>query len=274
MIHVWWRQCHCDLYRLALAGFRGSPPAAVLPSLDAGFVQHCRRQCLDHSLAMVGIFSAMQRLGVELEPVADLDLALCAYQCVRMLRHVYLVDADGFGLAAEAITDQANICLQAVRQCCRGPAATAIASELASWIGHGVAALSPPPRLASPGTLELDGGSPGPGPARRLVMSRIELSDDRDVVTATRSTVGPAPANRGSRLSLPSATTADDGFGQAQRRRGRSAAGADLAPPELNNAYPTRAPSTAHVWMAGRTSGWARTLPSGRRISSAGRGPT
>ncbi|KAM4066515.1 fungal zn(2)-Cys(6) binuclear cluster domain-containing protein [Hirsutella rhossiliensis] len=250
MIHVWWRQCHCDLHRLALAGFRESLPPSRLESLDTSFIRHCQRQCLDHSLAMASIFVAMQRLGVK--PVADLDLALCAYQCARMLKYIYLVNADAFGLTAEAVTDQAKVCLRAIEQCCRGPAAAAIASELASWISHGIAAQSPPAQLASPGTFRLNGGPVGHGPARHPVLRSIELSDDPDVVSATRSTFGPTPANRASRLSLPSAAASDaletaaaaahTGFGDAdhldaQRPRTRSAAADDLPPPELNNAY-------------------------------------
>ncbi|EQK97704.1 Fungal transcriptional regulatory protein [Ophiocordyceps sinensis CO18] len=132
MIHVWWCQCHCDLYRLALADFPESLPPSRLETLDASFIQDCHRQCRDHSLAMATIFSAMQRLDVK--PIADLDLALCAYQCARMLKHLFLVDAYALGLDADAINDQASVCLRAIEQCCRGPAAAAMALELGSWV--------------------------------------------------------------------------------------------------------------------------------------------
>lgn len=134
MIHIWWHQCHCDLYRMTMAGFREALPESNLQSLEPAFLAHCQRQCVEHSLAMAGIFALMQKLGAR--PVADLDLALCAYQCARMLKYAFHGGGDKFGLTSEAVTENARVCLQAIKQCCMGPAAATILSDLQRLISQ------------------------------------------------------------------------------------------------------------------------------------------
>ncbi|KEY68039.1 hypothetical protein S7711_06951 [Stachybotrys chartarum IBT 7711] len=136
MIHVWWRQCHCDLYRLGLVGLREALPRSALANIDPGFLDHCQRQCFDHSMAMAQIFSSMQKLGAK--PVTDLDLAICAYQCARMLAYSYYTNAEKFKLTAESVLEQAKICLQAIKNCCFGGAAAGIMSDLENMISQGL----------------------------------------------------------------------------------------------------------------------------------------
>ena len=136
MIHVWWRQCHCDLYRVALVGLREALPRSVLSNFDSSFIEHCQRQCLDHSLEMASIFSAIQKLSARF--VADLDLGICAYQCARMLTYAYHTNSDRFGLSADSVIAKANTCLQAIRQCCTGPAAAGIKGDLEKLIKQGL----------------------------------------------------------------------------------------------------------------------------------------
>ncbi|PNY19707.1 transcriptional regulatory protein [Tolypocladium capitatum] len=254
MIHVWWRQCHCDLYRIALAGFREALPRPILETLDDSFIQHCQRQCLDHSLEMVSIFSAMQRLGAK--PVADLDLALCAYQCARMLKYAYHVNGHKFGLTAEGVTEQGKVCLRTIEQCCVGPSAAVIVSELEALISRGFGAPPSPSQIASPATLRLNGTFNGHVSSRHPVLRSIEVSDDPAVVSASNITFTPAPCAKMNRISLPPAAvtepwpTGDSLTGLAQAMpdvpepRSKSAAleasprVAGFAPSsELNNAY-------------------------------------
>ncbi|KAH6611510.1 fungal transcriptional regulatory [Trichoderma cornu-damae] len=135
MIHVWWRQCHCDLYRLALADMSGGLPRPMLQAFDPGFLEHCRRQCVDHSLALTHIFSLMQRLGAK--PVADIDLAMCAYECARMLMHLFHFGFfSRFGVAADTVMEQARLCLQTIKDCCVGPAVDCIVADLERLLGQ------------------------------------------------------------------------------------------------------------------------------------------
>ncbi|PHH60231.1 hypothetical protein CDD81_1931 [Ophiocordyceps australis] len=136
MIHVWWHQCHCDLYRLGLSGFRNALNPAMVEGLDGIFWQRCRQQCLDHSLAMARIFAAMKHLNATM--VADLDLALCAHQCARILAHVLHLDEGVVGLEANHVTEQVRFCLWAVQSCCKGLSAEAVATEMDALIDGGL----------------------------------------------------------------------------------------------------------------------------------------
>ncbi|PHH70651.1 hypothetical protein CDD82_7001 [Ophiocordyceps australis] len=136
MIHVWWHQCHCDLYRLGLSGFRNALTPAMVEGLDGTFWQRCRQQCLDHSLAMARIFAAMKHLNATM--VADLDLALCAHQCARILAHALHVDEGTLGLKADHVTEQVRFCLWAVQSCCKGPSAMEVAMEINALIERGL----------------------------------------------------------------------------------------------------------------------------------------
>lgn len=136
MIHIWWRQCHCDLYRLGLVGLREALPTAVLERFDGSFIEHCQRQCVDHAMAMANIFSSMQKLGAK--PVADLDLGICAYQCARMLRYAYHANSGNLNISQENIMEQFKTCLQAVKECCTGIAAAGIRSDIEKLIAYGL----------------------------------------------------------------------------------------------------------------------------------------
>ncbi|KAI6784883.1 putative transcriptional regulatory protein -like protein [Emericellopsis cladophorae] len=169
MIHVWWRQCHCDLYRLGLIGLREALPHSALEKFDSSFIEHCQRQCVDHAMAMASIFQSMQKLGAK--PVADLDLAICAYQCARMLKYAYHANSGNLNLSPESVMEQFNVCLQCVRDCCMGTAAAGIRADLEKLISQGLGPRitpsrpSPPPdpnRNRSSGRFPDDGASNQP----------------------------------------------------------------------------------------------------------------
>ncbi|OAR01787.1 hypothetical protein LLEC1_07532 [Akanthomyces lecanii] len=139
MIHIWWRQCYCDLYRLAMTGFRDALPLETLESLDQSFLDHCQRQCVEHSVAMADIFKCMEKLHAR--PIADLDLAICAFQCARTLHYAYRLDAVKFGLVTESVREQSKACLKVIQQCCRGPAAAGVQADLERLINSGLGAI-------------------------------------------------------------------------------------------------------------------------------------
>ncbi|GAB0138739.1 hypothetical protein EsDP_00006964 [Epichloe bromicola] len=185
MIHVWWHQCHCDLYRMTMAGFREALPEATLQCLDQGFLTHCQRQCVVHSLAMASIFASMQKLGAK--PVADLDLALCAYQCARMLKYALHGSGEKFGLTVEAVTDKAKVCLQAIKQCCMGPAAGAIRSDLERLISQGLGSGVCSPQDPCLDTDRSNHSTETAVPSRHPVLRNIELTEDPSVISTTKS---------------------------------------------------------------------------------------
>ncbi|KAL7823686.1 fungal-specific transcription factor domain-containing protein [Trichoderma gracile] len=167
MIHVWWRQCYCDLYRLALVNISGGLPQSMLDMFDQSFLEHCQRQCVDHSLALTLIFSLIQKLGAK--PVADIDLAMCAYQCARMLMYLFQFGIfDRFGVTAETVMEQAQLCLQTIKDCCVGPAVDCIVADLERLINQ------------EPKAATREGLSAGP--------PNLQMTDGPDVLSAPAAT--------------------------------------------------------------------------------------
>ncbi|KAI1632591.1 hypothetical protein F4809DRAFT_656144 [Biscogniauxia mediterranea] len=149
MIHVWWRQCHCDLYRLVLAGLKEALPQSSINRLEPQFVSHCARQCFEHALAMAEIF----RLALALDgglPVTDLDLPVCAYQCARMLYFAFQMNNGEFHLTADQVFEHATRCLQIAKSMGHIPAGAAIVADLEKLISRGLSTSGSPSRAVSP----------------------------------------------------------------------------------------------------------------------------
>lgn len=129
MTHVWWRQCHLDLYRLFLPGLKEALAPAALQRLDPQFVAHKQQTCYDHAMAMADMFAKFLALGSS-APVTDIDLPGCAHQCVRVLYHGLQTGGGGdphLGFAQEErVRELASVCLRAARQSTPGPASASI----------------------------------------------------------------------------------------------------------------------------------------------------
>lgn len=166
MIHVWWRQCHCDLYRLALGGLREALPRTVLAKLDDGFIEDCQRRCVEHALAMANIFSSMQKLKAK--PVTDLDLAICAYQCARVLTYAYHTNGPKFDLTLDHVMERAKICLRTIKECCVGQTADGVKVDMEKLIAHGIA-----PRGSS--------ATPDPHQNRVSIRTGFPRQDDHEI---------------------------------------------------------------------------------------------
>jgi len=128
MIHVWWRQCHCDLYRIVLTGLKEALPKSSVSRLEPQFVSYCTRQCFEHAIAMCEIFRLILALDGGL-PVTDLDLPVCAYQCARLLYFAYQTNRNELRLNADQVVEHANRCLQVARSMSHIPAGIAIVSQ-------------------------------------------------------------------------------------------------------------------------------------------------
>jgi poly [ADP-ribose] polymerase len=129
MTHVWWQQCHCDLYRLWITGTKEAlPQQLVVTQMAPEFVSHCRRQCYDHARTMADMFAQLLALGNETLPVMDLDLAVCAYQTARLLYHGFKSGAAEMSMTAESVEELARVCLRIVRGSTAGPAAASVVS--------------------------------------------------------------------------------------------------------------------------------------------------
>ncbi|KAF9877255.1 hypothetical protein CkaCkLH20_05521 [Colletotrichum karsti] len=178
MIHIWWRQCHCDLYRPGLIGLRDSLSRSAAERLGPEFITGCQRQCFEHALEMSNMFTSVKQL--DHYPVADLDMPVCAYQCIRMLYYIYHLNADEYGLAPDILRKKASICLEVTKGCCSGTAAVSIQADLQRLMDHGLSVQATPSRLVSE---EPHDERNGTGPKRVSRLSRakqVQLVDDPD----------------------------------------------------------------------------------------------
>lgn len=127
MTHLWWRQCHCDLYRMVLVGRRESLPKKAIAMLSPDFVRTCQSQCWEHAKAMAEMFALVSQFekGV---PVSDLDLPVCVYQCANTLYYTLAATPDMVDVTPASVTDMANVCLRVVKQTASTPAVAAIVS--------------------------------------------------------------------------------------------------------------------------------------------------
>jgi hypothetical protein len=132
MLHVWFRQCHCDLFRVVLTGMKGALPRSAIEKLPPQFVANCERQCYEHAVAMADIFRVLLSLDGGL-PVSDLDLPVCAYECARILFFGFRTNAAGFPLNAEQVQEYTQRCLQVTRHMIHIPAGLAIVSCSSSY---------------------------------------------------------------------------------------------------------------------------------------------
>ncbi|KAK4230293.1 sterol uptake control protein 2 [Podospora fimiseda] len=145
MTHVWWRQCHLDLYRLCLTGLREALSPEALQHLDPGFVDRCRQKCYDHARAMPDMFAQMMTLGNS-AVVTDLDLPGCAFQCSKVLYHGLQTDSASLGFTSERVRELVNVCLKAAKQSTSGLASASIQADIERLITNGLSLPESPPR--------------------------------------------------------------------------------------------------------------------------------
>lgn len=83
IIHVWWNQCYCDLFRCLLPKLRESIPRDVLDQLSPEFVLNCRVQCFQHARETSFLCSLI--LQLDTPPLLDMHIAECAYQAAHIM---------------------------------------------------------------------------------------------------------------------------------------------------------------------------------------------
>ena len=115
LVHVWWQQCRCDLYRLFLEGLREALPRKVLDRFDLAFIIHCRRQSYESASEMSEIFRSLLSLKMSSLKV-DNDLDICAYQCARTLFYAYRSNSRAFDISTPRAIEQTSRCLQVLQR--------------------------------------------------------------------------------------------------------------------------------------------------------------
>lgn len=88
-LHLWYEQLHCDLYRIALPGFRESPPTTYLDHI--AWVDNARQAAYTHACAIV------EQVSLLLDDFPDIslhgtDIAVFAYESTRIqLQYLRLI---------------------------------------------------------------------------------------------------------------------------------------------------------------------------------------
>jgi hypothetical protein len=84
MLHIWWHQCYCQLYRLTLSGMREALPPEECRNLSPEFMAYCQEQCLRHATAAIDIIKSLTALDTDLW-VSDPAFAVCAFHLARIV---------------------------------------------------------------------------------------------------------------------------------------------------------------------------------------------
>ncbi|EEU35061.1 uncharacterized protein NECHADRAFT_44807, partial [Fusarium vanettenii 77-13-4] len=84
MLHAWWHQTHCDLFRFAIPGFREGLPVTEISQLSPEFSTSCREKCLSHALAVSRILETPKLVGGA-DLISDPSLAMCAFHSARII---------------------------------------------------------------------------------------------------------------------------------------------------------------------------------------------
>ncbi|KAB8263411.1 hypothetical protein BDV32DRAFT_136053 [Aspergillus pseudonomiae] len=134
VLHVLWHQCYCDLYRCITSGLIESIPAATLDEFDNAFVLRCREQCTHHAAQIAGILTSLMDLRLEF-PILPLDMAVCAYQCIRLLVHGQRTYGHKISVSRERVKQYQHSCLQIIQTVARtSPSVQTIEHDLKSLI--------------------------------------------------------------------------------------------------------------------------------------------
>lgn len=84
MLHLWWHQCYCHIYRLMVPGLREALPLRDSSKLPIEFTARCQEQCFMHALAAVSVVASVGELGKDCW-ITDPALGMCAFHLARLL---------------------------------------------------------------------------------------------------------------------------------------------------------------------------------------------
>ncbi|KAK1987286.1 hypothetical protein LZ30DRAFT_580353 [Colletotrichum cereale] len=84
MLHTWWHQCQCDMYRFTIPGFREGLPFEELQNLPPDFIAYCRDKCLEHALAVADIMAMVIDMGKDIF-ITDPALVMCTFHSARVI---------------------------------------------------------------------------------------------------------------------------------------------------------------------------------------------
>ncbi|KAK1763897.1 hypothetical protein QBC33DRAFT_458707 [Phialemonium atrogriseum] len=84
MLHAWWHQAHCDLFRFTIPGFREGLPTAEILQMSPDFTTSCQEKCLFHAVSVSRILETPKLVGGS-DLISDPSLAMCAFHSARVI---------------------------------------------------------------------------------------------------------------------------------------------------------------------------------------------
>ncbi|KAF4946935.1 hypothetical protein FSARC_14084 [Fusarium sarcochroum] len=84
MLHAWWHQTHCDLFRFTIPGFREGLPTAEILQMSPELTASCREKCLLHAVSVSKILEIPKAVGGS-ELISDPSIAMCAFHSARII---------------------------------------------------------------------------------------------------------------------------------------------------------------------------------------------
>ncbi|KAJ4135215.1 hypothetical protein NW768_004836 [Fusarium equiseti] len=84
MLHAWYHQTHCDLFRFTIPGFREGLPASEILKMSPEFTASCREKCLFHAISVSKILEIPKAVGSS-ELISDPSMAMCAFHSARII---------------------------------------------------------------------------------------------------------------------------------------------------------------------------------------------
>jgi hypothetical protein len=110
MMHVWWQQCFCDLYRLFFPSFKESLKLQVLQTIPQDYANQSRKSCYEHATQLADMLQLISKVDSS-SPylVTDPALAICAYQCARILSQHHQISRTA-GFSKGVMIEKLQIC--------------------------------------------------------------------------------------------------------------------------------------------------------------------
>ncbi|THW82139.1 hypothetical protein D6D18_08506 [Aureobasidium pullulans] len=111
MLHTFWHQCHCDLYRLPIRGIKESISDQALAETPRDYAMLLSDRCLDSAWDLVRLWTQILDLGLD-NPIKDFSVSGCAYQCAKIVATTTYNGVSSLNAECMRPPDAVKICLK------------------------------------------------------------------------------------------------------------------------------------------------------------------
>lgn len=115
IMHLWFQQCYCDLYRCFFPNLRESFHEEKFYQLDPQLILDCQSKCLQHARHIATICSLVRGLDLE-NLILDIETAECVYQAGRVLLHGSQMTMEGINPPEPSTVELVNNCILFIEQ--------------------------------------------------------------------------------------------------------------------------------------------------------------